>query len=418
MRRFPGFFAALLLALSVTACRVGPNYKRPPAPAPPAFKEQPPEAFKEWRQAHPSDDVLRGKWWEMYNDPALNALEEQVNLSNENVLAAEAQFREASAAVRVVRSSLFPTLSAAPQISTAQGSRNLGAGQVSGVSTTGAAGLRTDFFLPLNVSYTADVWGAIRRSVTASAATAQASAAQLENARLSYQTLLAEDYFSMHGLDAQERLLTSTVKSYEEYLQLTQYRYQSGVASEGDVALAETQLENARASLIDVGVQRSQYEHAIAVLTGTPPANYTAEPLPLNSLPPAIPVAVPSELLERRPDIAANERQMAAANEQIGIARAAYFPTVTLSAAGGFESSSITNWLTWPSRLWSVGTQAADLIFDAGRRSGQVQESQAAYDATVANYRQTVLTAFQQVEDNLSALRILEQEAGVQAKSI
>lgn len=408
-----------IVAIVLTGCRVGPDYSRPSAPAPPAFKEPPPENFKEWKQAHPSDDKIRGNWWEMFQDPALNALEQQVNISNQNLLAAEAQYREARAAVGVARSALFPMISAAPSISSAQGSRNLGAGQISSVSTSGGSTrVRNDFFLPIDFSYTPDVWGSIRRSVTASTAAAQASAAQLENARLSFQALVAQDYFSLHGLDAQQDLLRRTVASYQEILQLTQYRYQSGVASEADVSLAQTQLDQARAQLIDVGVQRSQIEHAIAVLTGAPPAAFTAPDRPLAATPPAIPVAVPSELLERRPDIAASERQMAAANEQIGIATAAYFPTVTLSASAGVESSSITNWLSWPSRFWSVGPRLAETLFDAGRRRGLVQEAQAAYDSTVAAYRQTVLTAFQQVEDQLAALRILEQEAAVEQQAI
>ena len=403
----------LPIFLVLCGCRVGPDYSRPSAPAPPAFKEQPPETFKEWKQAHPSDDVIRGKWWELYNDPALNALEELVAISNQNVLAAEAQFRQARAAIRVARSALFPTLTTAPSISAAKGSGNLGNGQVSGVSTVSGGGIRTDYFLPFDLSWTADIWGSIRRSVSASIATAQASAAQLENARLSYQTQLAEDYFAMHGLDAEEKLLTNTVASYREFLELTQYRYQSGVASDADVAQARTQVDSARASLIDVGVARAQYEHAIAILTGKAPAEYAAPATPLTSPPPPIPIALPSELLERRPDIASAERQMAAENEQIGIAKAAYFPTISLSASAGLESSSLLTLLNWPSRFWSLGSAAADTLLDFGKRRGQLQEAQAGYDATVANYRQTVLTAFQGVEDNLSSLRILEQESAV-----
>ena len=410
------FVAALLLS----SCKVGPNYVRPTAPTPPAFKEPPPENYKEWKQAHPSDDIIHGKWWEIYNDPDLNALEEQVNISNQNVLLAEAQYREAQAAIKVSRSSLFPTLTAGPSISAGQGSRNLSAGQVSGVSTVsgGASGIRTDYFLPLDVSWTPDLWGSIRRSVTAARATAQASAAQLENARLSFQALLAQDYFSLRGLDAEQSFLTESVADFQEFLNLTQFRYENGVASEADVAQARTQLETTRAQLIDLGVQRAQLEHAVAVLAGKPPAEYSAPQAPLTATPPPIPLALPSELLERRPDVAAAERQMAASNEQIGISKAAYYPTVTLTAAGGLESSAIKNWFTWPSHFWSLGPDASETLLDFGRRRGLVEESQAAYDATVATYRQTVLTAFQQVEDNLAALRILEQESGVEDQAV
>jgi NodT family efflux transporter outer membrane factor (OMF) lipoprotein len=408
------------VVVALASCKVGPNYTRPSAPAPPAFKEQPPESFKEWKPAHPNDDVIRGKWWEIYNDPALNALEEQVNISNQNVLTAEAQFREAEAAIKVSRSSLFPTVSIGPSATAGQGSQNLGAGQVSGVSTVGggSTAVRTDYFLPLDISWTPDVWGRIRRSVTASVATAQASAAQLENARLSYQSLLAQDYFSLRGLDAEQKFLTESVADFEQYLQLTQERYQTGVASEADVALARTQLEQTRAQLVDLGVQRAQLEHAVAVLTGKPPAEYSAPQAPLTQTPPPVPVALPSELLERRPDVAAAERNMAAANEQIGIAVSAYYPTVTLSASTGLESSSIRKWFTWPSRFWSVGPGASETLLDFGRRRGLLQEAHGAYDATVATYRQAVLTAFQQVEDSLAALRILEQESGVERQAI
>ncbi len=367
------------------------------------------------------DDVIKGKWWEIYNDPNLNALEEQVNISNQNVLAAEAQFRQAQAAIRVSRSALFPAVAVSPSINASKGSQNLGLGQVSGAATVsggGAGGIRTDYFLPFQISWTPDLWGSIRRGVTASVATAQASAAQLENARLSFQSQLAQDYFSLRGLDATEQLLRRIVASFQEIYDLTRIRYDAGVASEGDVALAETQLNQAKASLVDVGVNRAAMEHAIAILIGKPPADYSAAPSPLTGAPPPIPVALPSELLERRPDVAAAERQMAALNEQIGINQAAYYPTVTLSATAGLESSSISNWFTWPSRFWSLGPRATELLYDAGRRGALVGEAQAAYDASVATYRQTVLTAFQQVEDNLAALRVLEQETTLQDQAV
>jgi NodT family efflux transporter outer membrane factor (OMF) lipoprotein len=413
--------ALAVLTLASIACPVGPKYTRPSAPVPPEYKEQTPDAYKEtssdWKQANPGDGVLRGKWWEIYNDKALNALEEQVNISNQNVLAAEASFREARAAVHVARSALFPTVTTAPgmTISRAQsGLVNPGSGQVAAAG----GGIGTYYTLPVDVSYQADVWGSIRRSVTAASDTAQASAADLENARLSYQAMLAEDYFELHGVDAQKHLLDTTVKSYQEYLDLTKYRYASGIASAGDVALAETQLNTTRAQLIGLGVQRAQYEHAIAILTGKPPAEVSLPEVPLSTIPPNIPPGLPSQLLERRPDIAAAERTVAAANEQIGIAKAAFFPTVTLTGAAGFASSAFLQWLTWPSRFWSVGPQLAETLFDAGKRRAQVAEMQASYDNTVANYRQTVLTAFQQVEDQLAAIRIYTKQLSLDQQAV
>lgn len=409
---------AVALGLLLGGCKVGPNYKQPNVPAPPAFKEPPPQSFKEWQQAHPNDGALRGTWWEMYNDPQLNQLEAQVNISNQNVLAAEALFQQARAAVSVAHAQLYPTVTVSPGISASQGSRSLSAGQLS--STLSAAGrTRTDFLVPFTVSYTPDVWGSIRRNITANKANAQATDAQLENARLLYHALLAENYFSLRGADAQVALLTTTVSSFEDYLRLTKARMDAGVASASDVALAETQLDTARAQLIDVGLQRAQFEHAVAVLAGKAPSELTLAPEPLKGEPPPIPPVVPAELLERRPDIAASERQAAAANEEIGIATAAYYPTFSFTGSVGLESSSITRWLSWPSHFWSVGPQAAELLFDGGgRRRGLVQEAQAAYDATVAQYRQTVLSAFQEVEDELAALRILEQEAAAQGQAV
>jgi NodT family efflux transporter outer membrane factor (OMF) lipoprotein len=407
----------ILLTLLLTSCHVGPNYTRPSVTTPPAFKEGPPDSFKEWQQAHPSDDVLKGKWWEIYQDPVLNKLEEQVNISNQNVLAAEASYRESLAAIRVARSALFPTVGVTPGLTVAQGSHNLGAGQV-GTTSTFNSGTSTLYAAPFSLSWTLDIWGAIRRSVTAARETAQASAADLENAKLSYQTTLAEDYFEMHGLDAESDLLVKTVGAYREFLELTQFQYESGVASDAAVAAAKTQLDTTRASLIDVGVGRAQFEHAIAILTGRPPSEYTAPEVPLTVTPPPIPISLPSQLLERRPDIAMAERTMAAANEQIGIAKAAYYPTIGLSASAGLESSSVLSLFNWPSRFWSLGPSAAETLIDFGKRAGTVQEMQAAYEAGIANYRQTVLSAFQGVEDNLAALRILEKEYSVNQEAI
>ncbi|MGH9613569.1 MAG: efflux transporter outer membrane subunit [Bryobacteraceae bacterium] len=405
------------MAIFSTGCMVGPKYKRPAAIVPPAYKEQPPVSFKEskgWKQAQPSDSVIRGKWWEIYGDPELNALEEQVSISNQNVLAAEAQFREAREAVQIARAALFPVLTTGPGITNSRTSGTLS----NNTLNTFTSGTRTQYALPFDLSYTADIWGSIRRSVTESAETAQVTAAQLENARLSYQANLAADYFQLHGTDGDQELLDRTVKSYEEYLQLTRNRFNGGVASGADVAQAETQVDTARAQLIDLGVARAQFEHAIAILVGKPPAGLTIRYATIKSQPPAIPVGVPSTLLERRPDIAAAERQMASINEEIGIAQAAYYPTLTLSASAGLESSDFLKLFTWPSRFWSVGPLLTETLFDAGRRRALVEEAGAAYDVTVASYRQIVLTAFQQVEDNLSALRVLENEAQVEDQAV
>jgi len=404
---------ASCLVVFFSSCMVGPQYKRPAAPVPPAYKELAPNTSPQpstWKEAEPSDALARGKWWEIYNDPELNSLEEQVSISNQNVLAAEAQFREARYAIRVARSSLFPTVTASPSIVNQRP-------VILGLSTFTPSPL-TAFDLPVDVSYQADIWGSIRHSVRSSAASAQASFAQLENARLSYQAALAQAYFELHGTDGEQKLLETTVKSYQDYLKLTQDRFDSGVASGADVAQAETQLDTARVQLVDLGVARAQYEHAIAVLIGKPPAALSITSQSIKITPPPVPVGVPSALLERRPDIASFERQMAAANEQIGIAKTAYYPTLNLSVSAGVESSHFLKWISWPSRFWSVGPQLAETVFDAGRRRATLNQSLAAFDATVANYRQTVLTAFQQVEDNLAALRVLENEARAEDQAV
>ena len=411
--------ACLLLAalcLVLTSCKIGPNYKRPPAPVPNAYKELPVQGSaqaSEWAQAQPNDAIARGKWWEIYSDPELNALEEQVSISNQNIKQAEAQYREAKLNVRIARSYLYPTIATSPSIINSRS------------SVTGTAGLqnfkpasRTTYDLPVDVSYEADIWGSVRRQYQAIIEAAQVSDAQLEGARLSYQAELAQDYFELRGTDGQKQLLDVTVKSYQEYLSLTQARFNSGVASGADVAQAQTQLNTARAQMIDLDVDRAQFEHAIAVLAGKAPAELSISAGPIKIQPPAVPVALPSQLLERRPDIAAAERQMAAANEQIGVAKAAYYPTISISATGGVESTAFLKWISWPSRFWSVGPQLAETLFDAGRRRATVDQTIAAYDATVANYRQTVLGGFQQVEDNLAALRVLENEAQAQSEAV
>jgi NodT family efflux transporter outer membrane factor (OMF) lipoprotein len=375
---------------------------------PQSYKEAPPAG---WKEAQPNDGVLRGKWWEIFGDPSLNALEEQVNINNQNLLQAEAQFREAVAAVKIARSALFPTVTGNTSVTGEQTSSRL--------STTGNQRITAGVYqMPVSASYTFDVWGAIRRSVTAAANTAQSQEAMLENARLLYQSELAQDYFTLHGLDGDYDLLQQTDRSYEEYLKLTRARFAGGVASDADVSEAETQLYTTQAQLVDLDVQRTQTEHAIAVLIGKAPKELEISRATIQGEPPVVPVGMPSTLLERRPDIADAERQAAAANQQIGIAQAAFFPTLTLAATAGLESTSILNWFTWPARFWTIGPQLAQTLFDAGKRTATVAQAQAAYDADAAAYRQTVLTAFQQVEDNLSALRVLADEAVVTDRAV
>jgi NodT family efflux transporter outer membrane factor (OMF) lipoprotein len=414
----------LIVPLIVAGCSVGPDYRQPSAPLPTGnFKE----LGGSWKPAQPQDDAIRGKWWEIYHDPTLNALEEKVNISNENVIEAEAQFREAAATVKVARSAFFPTATANPAFTESQASQSTSSGS-SGGTTGGSSGGRSTqhvgarvvslYDLPVEASYMIDIWGSVRRNVESQSATAEASFANLENMRLSFQATLAEDYFNLHGLDAQVDLLGRTAKSYEDYLKLTKNRYNSGIASQADVAQAQTQLDTTRAQLIDLGVQRAAYEHAIAVLTGQPPTNFGLKQVVLKGTPPRVPVGVPSELLERRPDVAQAERQVAAANAQIGVQVAGYFPQVTLNAQTGLEAVEFSQLFMGPSFLWSVGPTVAQTIFDAGATHGRVQEASANYDATVANYRQTVLTAVQQVEDDLAGLRILESEAAAEDEAV
>lgn len=398
-----GILGGALLVSS--GCMVGPNYRRPPAPVPTAFKEMPPEG---WREAQPNDAALKGRWWEIYNDPNLNALEEQISISNQNVLAAEAQYRAARAAVQVARAALFPTVTAGPSASSER------EGFISGDTKT----LINSFEIPVDVSYQVDLWGSIRRNIRANAETAQATEAQLENVKLTYQADLAQDYFQLHGVDGDIALLQSTVDSYTNYLKLTQARHDSGVASGADVAQAETQLDSAKEQLIDFGVARAQYEHAIAILIGKPPAEFAVAQEPLKGEPPQVPIAFPSTLLERRPDIAIAERQMAALNEQVGIADAAYYPSLTLSAGAGLASTSFVKLFTWAAHAWTAGATLSETLYDSGKRRGQVNIAKANFDAGMANYRQTVLTAFQQVEDQLAALRILEQETGATTETV
>jgi NodT family efflux transporter outer membrane factor (OMF) lipoprotein len=392
----------------MAGCAVGPDYVKPVPVAPDAYKE-----MVGWKVAQPKDDALRGPWWEIYGDPQLNALEEQVNISNQNIALAESQFRQARALIQQARAAYFPTVTIGAGVTRSQRSATFGANPLQSVGAS-----FNDFILPLDVTWQADVWGRIRRTVESNQASAQASAGDLENARLSVHAELAQDYFQLRTLDAQKQILNETVVALTNSLELTNNRYASGVVSKGDVLQAETLLKTTQAQGIDIGVQRAQLEHAIAVLIGKPAALVAISAAPITAVPPPLPIGVPSELLERRPDIAAAERRVAAANAQIGVAEAAYYPTVTLTASAGLESSSLSNWLTWPSRFWSAGPAISQTVYDGGLRRAQTAQAQAAYDGSVATYRQTVLTAFQGVEDNLAALRILEEEAKVQNEAV
>lgn len=394
----------VVLPVMLAACTVGPNYVRPDVEAPAAYKET-----GNWKVGEPRDHLPRGKWWETFNDPKLNALEEQVNISNQNVHVAEAQFRQAQALAQGARAGYFPTVS---------GNLSSSRSHAPSSAVAGAGATTTNHSLSLNASWEPDVWGRVGRLVEANEAGAQASAADLESVRLSAQATLAQDYFLLRIADAQKRLLDDTVAAYGKSMEMTNNRYVAGVATRVDIVQADAQLKTTQAQAIDLSVQRAQLEHAIALLVGKPPSTFSIEPAPLVASFPATPVGIPSELLERRPDIAAAERRVAAANAQIGVAKAAFFPSLTLSASGGYESSSLANWLTLPNRFWSVGPAIAQALFDGGLRKAQSEQATAAYDASVAAYRQTVLGGFQEVEDNLAALRILEQEAEVQGEAV
>ena len=398
----------VLSMLLVAGCTVGPKYHTPTAETPPAYKE-----VGDWKPAQPNDQNLGGNWWEMFQDPQLNALEQQVNVSNQNLKAAEAQYTQARAVLRYFRANYYPTVTVNPSATRARTSANR---PFASLNATGVT--ENDFVLPFDFSYQVDAWGQVRRTVESYREQAQASAADLATVNLSMHADLAINYFQARSLDAEEQLLNSTVTQYEEALELIQSQFAGGYASDVEVQQATTQLETTRAEAIDVGVARAQFEHAVAILIGKPPAEYSLPPTPLVAPPPPIPVSVPSELLERRPDIAAAERSVASANAQIGVAKSAYYPLINLAASGGFESSSITTLLQGPSGLWSFGASAALTVFDVGRRRAFTDEAIAAYDQTVANYRETVLTGFQQVEDNVAALRILEHEAQVQDKAV
>jgi NodT family efflux transporter outer membrane factor (OMF) lipoprotein len=419
LRYTPTGIIALLLVLTVAAlagCAVGPKYVRPSAPTPTTFKEQPPASYQgadQWQPANPADQSSRGEWWEIFGDPELNGLEEQIATSNQTLKVAEARFREARAAIRFNRASQFPTISTAPSAAYVKNTDYSPSfpSKVQQASTG-------DFVLPFDLSYELDLWGRVRRSVAAAREEAQASAADYETAKLSLEAELAMDYFELRSADTQKQLLDDTVKAYTDNVQLTTHRFKGGAAPRSDVAQAQTQLDTTRVQDTDVTVLRAQFEHAIAILIGKPPAEFSLAEAPLKTQPPNIPTGLPSELLQRRPDIAAAERRMAEANQQIGIARAAYFPTVTLNGTAGFAGTQGSNWFTWPGGFWAVGPALAETLFDAGRRRATSESARANYDASVATYRQTSLTAFQEVEDNLAALRILQNEAQQQDQAV
>ncbi len=407
-RKAAGRVLIAIAALQLTGCVVGPKYHPPAVQAPPAYKE-----VGDWKPAQPNDQNLGGTWWTIFQDPQLDDLERQVNVSNQNLKAAEAQYRQARAVLRYYRADYYPTMTAGPSATRTRTSAHRPPPNsiFNGITYN-------DFVLPFDVSYQADVWGRVRRNVESYREQAQASAADLATVNLSMHADLAVDYFQARSLDAEEQLLNSTVKQYEQALELNESRFQGGIASEVEVQQAKTILQTTQAEAIDVGVLRAQYEHAVAILIGKPPAEFSLPPLPLTAPPPHVPISVPSKLLERRPDIAAAERRVAAANAQIGVAKSAYYPTISLGASGGFESSAITTLINGPSGLWSVGLSAIGTVFDVGRRRALTDEARAAYDTQVAVYREDVLTGFQQVEDNLAAVRILENEAKVQDEAV
>ena len=407
--------AIATLALLVAGCTVGPKYKTPTVPITDTFKEATPVDYKTagtWRPAHPSDAIPRGAWWEIFGDQQLDTLEDQLTASNQNLKIADARFRQARAMIGYQRANEFPTISVGANTSSLQDSAHQPYFLIPNPPPEG------ELQLSFDLNYEVDLWGRIRRTVAAAREEAQATSADLETVSLSLHAELALDYIELRSADAQQRLLDATVKAYSDALRLTRNRLAGGYAPESDVAQAQTQLDMTRVQDTDIGVMRAQYEHAIATLIGKPPAAFSLPPAPLDLQPPAIPAGIPSELLQRRPDIAASERRVAEANEQIGIALAAYYPSLNFSALSGFEGTSAATLFGWPSLFWAVGTSLTQQLFDGGRRHAQSEIARAGYDASVASYRQTTLTAFQQVEDNLAALRILGDEAQQQRDAV
>jgi NodT family efflux transporter outer membrane factor (OMF) lipoprotein len=401
--------SAVLISVALSGCLVGPNYQRGPVTTPPAFKEA-----EGWVPAMPADDIDKGAWWSVFNDPVLDGLERKVEISNQNLAAAEAAYRAARAIVAQDRAQLFPIVAVNGSASASGGGRGgggIGGTGTGGTGTSASRGTVTQFQVGGSASWAPDLWGKIRRTIEAASANAQASAADLANARLSAQAELAVDYFQLRMADADKALLTRTIDGYARALTVAKNKYAVGVAAKSDVLTAETQLTNAKASLVDLDRQRTAAEHAIAVLTGQPPADLTIAPLSdWTPGPPTTPRMAPSTLLQRRPDIAAAERAMKAANAQIGVAVAAYYPTLNLSADGGFAATAISALFKSASSFWSVGADVSETVLDFGLRKAQVAQARANYDQAVATYRQTVLTAFQNVEDALAAARVLQAE--------
>ena len=391
--------AAIAAALLLSGC-LGPAYRRPDVDAPDAFKEMPSASTTTWRPAAPSDAAPKGDWWALFGDARLNALEDGVAASNQTLKQAKAQFLEAVEIVSADRSDYFPSVTTDPS-ATRQRSFSSGSGSHS---------ISNSFILPVTASWEPDLWGQIGKAVDSAKASAQSSAALLENARLSLQAQLAIDYFSLEELDMEGGLLASAIDSYEKALALTQARYGAGIASQADVAQALSQLESARASAVDAALSRSKFEHAIAVLVGQPPSSFSLSTAPIAGVPPPVPMVLPAQLLERRPDVASAERQAAQANAGIGLARAAFFPTITLAATGGYAAGTFAQWINWPDRIWTLGASAAGTILDFGRHRAQYRQAKDAYDAAVANYRQTALAAFSEVEDDLASLSLLAAE--------
>jgi len=388
------------------SCTIGPKYQAPTAPVAPSFKEF--RGNDEWKMATPSDGALKGQWWEMFGDPQLNRLEEMVSVNNQNIKQSEAQFRQAQTTILANRANYYPTIGSTPSITQTDVGKSTGRG----------FGTSQSFSLPVTTTWEPDLWGRVRLAVQNAVDNAQVNAADLENLRLSQEALLATDYFLLAAEDMQMAILTDTIQAYEKNLQLTINRFGGGVASKSDITLAQTQLDGAKAQFTDAHIARAQYEHAIAVLTGQAPSAIEIAPTKIAAPPPPIPLGLPSTLLERRPDIAASERQVAAANANIGIAQTAYYPTLTLSATPGFLATNLANLFLYSARTWSAGPSLSQTLFDFGRRGAAVASAQASYDATAASYRQTVLAAFQEVEDDLASLRYLAEEAGQQKEAV
>jgi NodT family efflux transporter outer membrane factor (OMF) lipoprotein len=390
--------SAVPLLFVLAGCAVGPNYSKPAIETPPAYKE-----MQGWTLAHPRDAAPKGRWWEAFDDPVLDGLVEKVSVSNQTLKAAEARYTQARASVQAARAGLFPTVGASGRATRS------GAGQ---------GGAANRYNVALDASWEIDLWGRVRRLIEANQAGAEASAADLEAVRLSLQSELALDYFQLRVTDAQRILQENIVKALQSQLDMTQNRYRAGVVGKVDSVQAEAQLRSNEAQAIDLRATRASLEHAIAVLIGQPPALFTLEPANIRLQLPAIPPGLPSTLLERRPDVAAAERRVAQANAEVGVAQAAYFPTLSLTGSGGFASSALSSLFSAPSRVWSLGAGLAGTILDFGLRGAQVEQARAAYDETVANYRETVLVGFQEVEDNLATVRWLAEEDKVQQEAL